>query len=79
MDEKDQEEPEVCKGEHPVTKGGKAEKDWWSRVFYSESKQGGVQMSSRYFDVVLPPPRQSKEKLEDVVQMSGQAPKAAGQ
>ena len=36
-------------------------------------------MSSRYFDVVLPPPRQSKEKLEDVVQMSGQAPKAAGQ
>ena len=36
-------------------------------------------MSSRYFDVVLPPPRQSKEKLEDVVQMSGQAPKAPGQ
>ena len=26
MDEKDQEEPEVCKGEHPVTKGREAEK-----------------------------------------------------
>ena len=82
MDEKDQEEPEVCKGEHPVTKGGKAEKglvNSWNRVFGSRSKQGEIQLSSRYLDVVLPPPRQSKKKLEDVVQMSGQAPKAAGQ
>ena len=28
VDEKDQEEPEVCKGEHPVTKGREAEKGW---------------------------------------------------
>ena len=28
VDEKDQEEPEVCKGEHPVTKRREAEKGW---------------------------------------------------